>query len=267
MNAALHGLDRASFATWMAAAVLAVGLHAVGIAYALSGPTEDDEAPDTAGVITLELSPLTTSTALEIPDVATGQLMQEAPNIPEASKQTEAETPETVQLERSPLAPDPEVALRDAKPDERKPEQEKPDDQPARDQQAEPSTGDVTTAAPTKIEAPIAKTTAAAVLGNAREAARAQATWQKTLLAHLDAKKRYPTEARSRGQHGVVRVQFSIDRRGNVLTKEVTVSSGSHLLDEEALAMLARASPLPFPPDTMLGDPISLTLPVQFRIR
>jgi protein TonB len=43
--------------------------------------------------------------------------------------------------------------------------------------------------------------------------------------------------------------------------------SGSTLLDEEAMAVLQRASPLPGPPAEMTGELFPLTLPIQFRIK
>jgi protein TonB len=43
--------------------------------------------------------------------------------------------------------------------------------------------------------------------------------------------------------------------------------SGSSFLDEEAIAVLQRASPLPRPPAEITGEFFPLTLPIQFRIK
>jgi protein TonB len=43
--------------------------------------------------------------------------------------------------------------------------------------------------------------------------------------------------------------------------------SGSTVLDEEAIAVLQRASPLPSPPAEMAGELFPLSLPIQFRIK
>jgi protein TonB len=62
-------------------------------------------------------------------------------------------------------------------------------------------------------------------------------------------------------------VGFSIDHGGHLIASHVARSSGSPALDEEGLAMLKRASPLPPPPDQILRPTLELTLPIQFRIR
>jgi protein TonB len=60
---------------------------------------------------------------------------------------------------------------------------------------------------------------------------------------------------------GIARVFFSIDARGRVTRVSLVQSSGSAHVDQEALAMVRRASPFPPPPN---GRPINFTLPVRF---
>jgi protein TonB len=84
---------------------------------------------------------------------------------------------------------------------------------------------------------------------------------------HLGRHKRYPPAARSLRQQGSVSVAFTMDRLGNVVAARVLTSSGSTLLDEEATAVLKRASPLPAPPPSIGGATFELVLPIQFRIR
>ena len=86
-------------------------------------------------------------------------------------------------------------------------------------------------------------------------------------MKHLDRFKRYPEIARARGNQGEVTVQFTIDRTGHVVAARVVHSSGSSALDEEALAVLKRADPLPAAPAPIAGMTFDLTLPIQFRIR
>jgi protein TonB len=66
---------------------------------------------------------------------------------------------------------------------------------------------------------------------------------------------------------GSVAVAFSIDRSGNVLDARIVQTSGSSHLDEEARAVVRRASPIPSPPAGLPGSQLDLTLPIQFRIR
>jgi protein TonB len=62
-------------------------------------------------------------------------------------------------------------------------------------------------------------------------------------------------------------VSFTIDRTGRVTASRVVGSSGSPALDDEALAVLQRASPLPAPPAQVPGESFNWTMPIQFRIR
>jgi protein TonB len=91
--------------------------------------------------------------------------------------------------------------------------------------------------------------------------------WENELVAHLERFKRYPPEARSRGDHGAVRVAFTIDRDGWVRASRIVQSSGSQDLDQEALAMLTRAQPVPRPPERVSGRELSFVIPIKFNIR
>ncbi|MDX2333573.1 energy transducer TonB [Brevundimonas vesicularis] len=92
-------------------------------------------------------------------------------------------------------------------------------------------------------------------------------SWEGRLLAHLERRKRYPAEARAAGQEGVASVRFTLDRRGRVLSAVLAQRSGHAALDREAVALIQRAQPLPVPPDSVPGDPIVLTVPVEFFAR
>ena len=83
-------------------------------------------------------------------------------------------------------------------------------------------------------------------------------------MAHLERRKRYPSGSRSRREEGVVHVSFAIDAAGNVLSAQISRSSGHPALDAEVLALVRRASPVPAPPPDV---PRQITAPVQFRIR
>ena len=91
--------------------------------------------------------------------------------------------------------------------------------------------------------------------------------WQTVLAAHLERFKRYPTGARSRGEQGIVTGAFTIDGDGRLLASRIVQSSGSAALDEETLALLARAQPMPRPPDEMRTRELSFVAPVRYNIR
>jgi periplasmic protein TonB len=91
--------------------------------------------------------------------------------------------------------------------------------------------------------------------------------WESALVAHIERFKRYPAEARARGHHGLARVAFTIDRDGWVRESRVLESSGSPELDQESLAMLTRAQPMPKPPGQVQAGGLSFVVPVRFNIR
>ncbi|WP_312946289.1 TonB family protein [Agrobacterium sp.] len=90
------------------------------------------------------------------------------------------------------------------------------------------------------------------------------ARWQNRVMAHLERRKRYPSDARSRKEQGTAYVRFQIDEGGNVLSVSLSRSSGSAALDEEVVSMVRRASPVPAPPP---GVSKTIVAPVQFTIR
>jgi TonB family protein len=88
--------------------------------------------------------------------------------------------------------------------------------------------------------------------------------WQKALAFHIARFTQYPREAHDSGQHGRVRVAFTIDRDGWVRESHILESSGSPELDGASLAMLIRAQPMPKPPVEAQTDELSIVLPLMY---
>ena len=91
------------------------------------------------------------------------------------------------------------------------------------------------------------------------------ANWQQALVTRLAGFQRYPAHAK--GAMGVVNLSFSIDRQGHVLNGRVIKSSGSAVLDTEALSLLTRAAPLPPPPAAAPDSDLTFVLPIRFVLR
>jgi protein TonB len=91
--------------------------------------------------------------------------------------------------------------------------------------------------------------------------------YETVLLRAINSALRYPMVARQRHQQGTVYVRFVMDRRGQVLSSQVERSSKFPALDEEGLALLARAQPLPAPPADVAGEQIQLVVPIVFSLR
>src|SRR3546814_11068775 len=73
-----------------------------------------------------------------------------------------------------------------------------------------------------------------------------------------------PRRAQLLRQGGTAQLYFVMDRGGRVLEYRILESSGYKLLDEEVVAMVKRASPLPPPPAAMPGERLDYIVPVEF---
>ncbi|HEX7872820.1 MAG TPA: energy transducer TonB [Sphingobium sp.] len=82
----------------------------------------------------------------------------------------------------------------------------------------------------------------------------------------LYAHKVYPRRARMRREEGIVRVRFILDRTGALIDGMILAGSGKAVLDEEAMAMMRRASPYPRAPDAITGDRLEFIAPIEFTL-
>jgi protein TonB len=98
-------------------------------------------------------------------------------------------------------------------------------------------------------------------------APRIEPSWQTALVRHLQQYKRYPGDAQSRGEEGVVQLSFTVDRTGRVLSREIVRSSGHRELDNEVMSMIERAQPLPPFPASMPQAKLDLTVPIRFSLQ
>lgn len=83
------------------------------------------------------------------------------------------------------------------------------------------------------------------------------------VAAHLMRHRRFPSDARNRGAQGSATIVFVIDGGGRVTSVRLARGSGVGSLDQEATAMVRRASPFPAPPG---GRGMSFSVPVSFRL-
>lgn len=91
-------------------------------------------------------------------------------------------------------------------------------------------------------------------------------SWKNKLLSHLDRYKHYPDAARAQRQEGTALLSFGMDRDGRVLAYYLVRSYGCPELDDEVLAMIVRASPLPPAPPELNERVVQLVVPVRFRM-
>jgi protein TonB len=95
---------------------------------------------------------------------------------------------------------------------------------------------------------------------------QSQASYAGLLQAWFLKYKRYPQQARSRRQEGVVRVWFRVDTDGNILEHRIDQSSGYTVLDKATLHLLKAASPVPAPPADLENTDLTFTVPISYSI-
>jgi protein TonB len=247
---------------WGVCLTLALTLHVAGAAALLAYWRADAEEVANAPLIMIELAALPAAPETAPSDLPPGpQQEQAAPSSPappvverdaEPAPQQPAEKIETAVLPPAPQAEEPVAAAPPPKPAEQ-PQQPK-----HRSSQAQIASAPSTT--PHRAER-----AAAPAPGASARNANALPSWKSALVNRLERYKRYPAEAR--GEHGVARLAFSVDRGGGVHHARIVRSSGSGALDRATLALIERAQPLPPPPPEIRGAQIAIVVPIRYSIR
>jgi len=110
-------------------------------------------------------------------------------------------------------------------------------------------------------------TGSAAAPGDDPKAKREEADYYSLLSAHLNRKKRYPSEAKKARQQGVVTVRFTVHADGRISGSSIRTSSGHDLLDQATLDLMERVAPLPRFPRSMTRDRVTISLPIDYSLR
>jgi protein TonB len=276
------GLQRHDFTRWGAAALCVAVVH-VAVPYIIANwPEAEAKAVEPPAAIMIEMAPMPVAPDTPELDVAVGpqQEMSESSTPSEESEKpvenTEPDpTPSETVSERvaeSEIKPEdlPEIDNAEAvlevggkKPETEpeKVEEKKPPEKSEKTEQSKPQEQSKkaakATSAPKPLPAPRAQTNAAPSSG--MSSSMSIATWRGMVVAHMNRHKRYPG-----GGGGTSSVAFTIDRSGRVLSARLIRSSGSPALDQEAVSLARRASPVPAPPANMGRGSLVLTVPIRF---
>jgi len=251
-------LTRPEFVRWSLCAAAVVAVHGF-VVLAVAGRSDDADVEAGSPVVTIELAPFAVAPPAPTRDLAPGpvvesesreQVAEEAP--PEERKETKKEEKRV----EAPPAPDPEVAMIKPEP---MGEEGPIDDRPA---PVVAPAAPVPTA-PQVAPKPAERVAALAVGQVPRPSPAAIASWERLLVAQLERHKRYPPHAK--GKIGEAKLAFSIDRNGQVVASRIVHSSGSEALDQEALALIKRAAPLPPPPAGVSEDRLSFVVPIRYH--
>ncbi len=261
---------------WTIAGVCVASIYGGSVYAALNWPSEPVAPADPPAAIMIELAPVPVApdtpqqeVALNVPmeqsQAATPSEQEDKPN-EEPTHEVKPEVKTEVEVEPLPEKEKADAVLAQAtppqqekpveekkKPDKPKKAQRKPQDRKAKDAPE--------TAAPRAAEAQRAAVNAAAMAGMSSSVS--PASWRSMMMSHLNRHKRMPTG----GTRGTATVAFTIDRSGRVVSARLASSSGDAVLDQEAVATVRRASPVPAPPANIGGrggGNILLAVPIRF---
>jgi periplasmic protein TonB len=237
---------------------------------AANDPKEQQTAPETETAKQEETPPEPQSPPVETAATETPPELPAAAEKPPEPETTVAAVPAEPTPE--PRAPEP-VALpeqpRDAAPPPPARAKPEPQPKPVQHRAPKPKQDDAAKRKPAEprtrtanVEPGATARPSASGIGIGR--AGTDTNYRGLVFAHLARHKQFPADARGRGEQGSAMVTFSLDGGGRVTRVSLVRSSGFSSLDQEAQAMVRRASPFPAPPD---GRSVSFTAPASFRIQ
>ena len=92
-------------------------------------------------------------------------------------------------------------------------------------------------------------------------------TYGQSISKEIKRFLKYPPPAQRRGWEGTAEVLLQIAADGKVISITLGKSSGHTILDDEALDMVRRASPLPQAPPDLRGRALVVTVPIAFKLQ
>ena len=251
-------------------AVAHIGLIALLFLIPMAAP----KAPkiDLSNAVSVVFAPATTPPAPAPP--APAQPAPEPPPPPPVAEQPPPPPPPPQPIEQPPPPPAPVAETPPPKP-EVKPEPKpipKPRPRPQPVQQAEQPLPQLPLPLPMPSQAAPAPTAAPRMAGpqtasipSPPPAPTISADYRTLLSSWLESHKRYPEEARQRGEQGRAILRFRVDRSGRVLDYAVVSSSGFADLDQAVENMMRGAVLPPFPP-SMTSPEIEVSVTIRFGL-
>ena len=280
-NGAFPGAFVGDVMLWGGAALAVVAAHAGAVLWAMhKPPVMASEGPPPA--IMIELAAMSEATDTQATELTEDQQDSAAS---QAAQQVKAPEPVPEPVEEEPVEefpPDAVEPMDEAQPEEIEaeaevamPSSQRPKLRPERVSQAKPAPPKpqrTPTATPQQqsaaaqsavqtqnSQAQKSSRNAAAQSSRGAGSTLRPAKWQARLMAHLERHK-----PRSKGERGLAYVTFRIDAAGQVSSVRLARSSGNAGVDQAALSLVRRSSPVPPPPP---GVQHSLTVPVKFSRR
>jgi protein TonB len=253
-----HRPDQSEVWRYSLAAIVIVLLHVALIAAALLWY----QCPGSSGVsipaILVDLAPVPAAQRIQTEDQAPGPQMREAEAPPPEPPKTEM-----VEEQLLPTPPQPEPVVAAPLKVEPKPEPTPVKPQPVREKKPiKKQLVKRSTAAKSERIAPDAPAPSSGA-----SAAAAAASYRSILAAHLQRFKGWPSGAQARGENGRASAILTISRNGRLTSARLTKSTGFASLDQEAMAWMQRAQPLPPFPAEMREATMTITAPLHWEKR
>ncbi|GGC43282.1 hypothetical protein GCM10011371_33410 [Novosphingobium marinum] len=233
---------------WTVAAGIALAAHAGVIVLATSAFMGSYEPSTPEPVMTIELPPLAAPAS---PSSVTPEQPVQADNVPPDTVLPPMDVPAV----HAPLPSDP-VTLPPP-----------PPPLPQRRIAAAPVLVAAPPANPVAVLQTGTGTGASATSGDDPKAKAAEADYFSLVSAHLNRKKKYPSEAQKAMQQGIVTVRFTVSRDGGVSGVSIKRGSGHELLDQATIDLMQRVAPLPKFPKSMTRDRVTLSLPIDYSLK
>ena len=247
---------------WVIAALCAVALHGAGVALAVVQMQAEDDG-NGLGANAIEVGLEMTSPQLDATDLPPGpdsEVSVASPAVAEQKaevKETDLPKAEVIESE----TPDRIVTETESK----KPTEEEKEKAVVQQTASTESVAAEATARQSIEGAREGENSAAPKLGIGKDDLGLIAKWKNQLSPYLELHKRYPKVNNPRSVK--VKVNFTIDRVGHVLSVSVAEGSGDPTYDEAALAMVRRSDPLPKPPPAIADEGLNFNVDVIFNAR
>jgi protein TonB len=242
---------------------LAILVHAAFAAWVFALDTASDIKAGGGGRVLGQISMNLAAAPLPDPDPVEEP---DSPVEPDPVVEKAPPEPKKPATRPQPVKPKP-VKLKKPQPQPKKPQPKKPVQQTPRppapvtppETEAEPAPA-TRASAPTRGEGAAAPTIGLG--GQQTRTVDNDAAYLADLRARIERQRRYPADARRRGDEGVATAAIVIAPDGRLASVSITGTSGSYSLDRMAKRMVSRAAPFPPPPRA----PYRLNLPIVFSL-
>lgn len=265
--------DRVAYFGWFISFVIVLFFHGVLI-FGLTNKPDTEATFDLSAAVMLSYSEYTES-VMRLHDLPIGppQVISQDSVANQPDLDPSAEVSEDIELTESPVPVEAELVVTKKKKEKnKKPRQDvRPKIETPRFDSLRPVSDVDSKATAASVAAPPpgdGETIASSHDSYSRNTGQ-QANWQARVLAHLARNQGYPSQALSQRLEGRVMTRITIDANGRVHSVTINRSSGHRSLDAYAIDLVKKKSPLPKPPEAVIGqyNTLTLNIPIDFNIQ